>query len=491
MVNENAMKIVANMDNGGMKPIDTIQTLLRAKPSTPAVDLVDSVRQAGRLESSLPGWIRETRACQDPLLRARLWAVVGTAVETVKPAPALHRALQKAAPEGIRRAAFDAVGESVSAADDLPDQPRKACIQHDQVVWVTTPVRIDLSGGWTDTPPISLEGGGCVVNAAITLNNQYPVQVMAKLNSAGSIRLTSIDLSERIEITSTAMLHADIDPRHWAALPKAALILAGIGPSRKSDSLGRWLKTLGGGIDLTLFSALPKGSGMGTSSILGAAVLACLARVRGEEPQLERLFFLTSTLEQRMKTGGGWQDQIGGMVPGVKRILTAPGPDQGPKLRPILLEHAWRNRMLLYFTGQKRMARGILENVVWRYLMRDPKTLDVLSRLRRAAMDMTRALEGVDFDCFARGIEDYWSLKKQIDPGSTNPGIEDILERTKRWTAASLLPGAGGGGFILFVARDERKALSIRRELEARPASPQARFFDFDVDPYGLRVTVL
>jgi galactokinase/mevalonate kinase-like predicted kinase len=294
-----------------------------------------------------------------------------------------------------------------------------------------------------------------------------------------------------MEIATTEALHAGIDPTHWAALPKAALILAGIGPTRPGESLAKWLKTLGGGLDLTLFSALPKGSGMGTSSILGAAVLACLARVRGEAPDLQRLYSLTSTLEQRMKTGGGWQDQIGGLVPGLKRILTAPGPDQTPKLRPLFLEHTWRSRLLLYFTGQKRMARGILENVVWRYLQRDPQTAEILGRLRRGAMDMTRAMEAADFDAFTQGVEDYWSLKKRIDPGSTNAGIEAILERTKRWTAARLLPGAGGGGFILFVAKDVRDVQKIRRELETRPASPQARFFDFDIDPYGLRVSVL
>jgi galactokinase/mevalonate kinase-like predicted kinase len=137
------------------------------------------------------------------------------------------------------------------------------------------------------------------------------------------------------------------------------------------------------------------------------------------------------------------------------------------------------------------MARGILENVVWRYLQRDPQTAEILGRLRRGAMDMTRAMEAADFDAFTQGVEDYWSLKKRIDPGSTNAGIEAILERTKRWTAARLLPGAGGGGFILFVAKDVRDVQKIRRELETRPASPQARFFDFDIDPYGLRVSVL
>jgi galactokinase/mevalonate kinase-like predicted kinase len=478
------------VDNGRMKAACSPKSLFKLKPDLSAEALAADVKRDGSSDAMMAALVREAKSAE-PLLSARLWA----AADVIRQSCPLNQEslarVARAAPQGTKRAALDAVAAVVSEAADLPDKPATAGIMHDQVVWVTTPVRIDLSGGWTDTPPISQECGGCVVNAAVTLNGQYPVQAMAKLNTVGSIRLTSIDLSERVEIRTTEQLLDNIDPHHWAALPKAALIIAGIGPGHKGESLSRWLKKLGGGVDLTLFSALPKGSGMGTSSILGAAVLACLARVRGEEMDINRLNRMTSALEQRMKTGGGWQDQVGGMVPGVKRILTEPGPDQIPVLRPILLEHAWRPRMLLYYSGQKRMARGILENVVWGYLTRDPHTLGVLKQLHRAAQRMTRSLEEVDFNGFAQGVEEYWTLKKRIDPGSTNDGIETILERTKRWTMARLLTGAGGGGFILFVAKDEQNARRIRRELETHPASSQARFFNFDIDPYGLRVSVL
>ena len=37
----------------------------------------------------------------------------------------------------------------------------------DQIVWGRSPVRIDIAGGWTDTPPFCLMEGGSVVNLAI------------------------------------------------------------------------------------------------------------------------------------------------------------------------------------------------------------------------------------------------------------------------------------------------------------------------------------
>lgn len=432
----------------------------------------------------------------DPLFRARLLRLAEAITEKVRLPPSSCRdILALPSPAAMRQAAFDAVAESVAQSTVIPHQPKPAAILHDQVVWVTTPVRLDFSGGWSDTPPVSTELGGCVVNAAITLNGQYPVQVMAKLNQEGVIRLSSIDLSQRITLSTTAELLDHDNPHHWAALPKAAMVLAGIGPGHPKTPLKTWLKVLGGGLDLTIFSALPKGSGMGTSSILGAAVLACLGRVLGEPFSADRLIALTSILEQRMCTGGGWQDQVGGIIPGVKLIRTKPGPDQTPAVSWSVFDlrsgSALRERTLLYFTGQKRLARNILHNVVRRYLARDPLILRTVDELKAAALEMKSHLDAQDVDGFARGIDRYWTLKKQIDPGATNPQIEALLKSVARWTEGRLLPGAGGGGFILIVAKSTAAAGKIRRQLTANPPNALARFFDFDVDQTGLKVTVL
>jgi fucokinase len=298
-----------------------------------------------------------------------------------------------------------------------------------------------------------------------------------------------------VTIRSTAELLDHSDPEHWAALPKAALVLAGVGPDNARIPLRRWLKVLGGGLDLTIFSALPKGSGLGTSSILGAAVLACLGRVLGEPYSSDRLIALTSILEQRMCTGGGWQDQIGGIMPGVKLIRTRPGADQTASVSWTVFDMSsgspLRERLLLYFTGRKRMARDILHHVVARYLARDALTRRTVAELKDAALQMKADLDARNVDAFARGIERYWTLKKQIDPGSTNPQIDALLRRVDRWTAGRVLPGAGGGGFVFLVARDPDAAQAIRHSLTRRPPNRLARFFEFDVDNAGLKVTVL
>ncbi len=393
------------------------------------------------------------------------------------------------------KSAFEAVSRSVAQNIEIPTEPRPAAILPDQVVWVTSPVRIDFAGGWSDTPPICTEIGGTVLNAAITLNGQYPVQVMAKLTEKHVIRLTSLDLGERIEIARTPAVEEYRDPSKWYALPKAALMLGGAVPSSPKVTLSSWLRQIGGGLDITLFSALPKGSGLGTSSMLGASVLACLARVLGEELPQESLISRTSLLEQIMTTAGGWQDQVGGIVPGVKLIRTDPGPSQAPRIHWAPFEMSpgseMASRLLLYYTGQKRMAKNILQKVVGRWLARDAEAIEIVHELKELAETMERSLGAADVDAFGRGVGRYWELKKRLDPGASNPAIDSLLAPIDRFLTGNLLPGAGGGGFIFMVARDTASTSKIREILDSNRPNPLARFFDFSIDSKGLALTTL
>ena len=56
------------------------------------------------------------------------------------------------------------------------NQVKKYKIAENQVK-VSLPVRVNWGGGWTDTPPYCNEKGGVVLNAAILLNGQEPIEV--------------------------------------------------------------------------------------------------------------------------------------------------------------------------------------------------------------------------------------------------------------------------------------------------------------------------
>jgi len=67
-------------------------------------------------------------------------------------------------------------------------------IKPDQILWARSPLRLDLAGGWTDTPPYCILYGGRVVNMAVELNSQPPVQVYIRPTNKPEIVIHSIDL---------------------------------------------------------------------------------------------------------------------------------------------------------------------------------------------------------------------------------------------------------------------------------------------------------
>ncbi len=445
---------------------------------------------AARLKPKSAGRVAERLAAAAeaeilPLPAARLFAASSRMAE---------RAGDAGAPEQMRRALVrvgDAVAEPISRASG----ERPSIVLPDQAVWCAAPVRIDLAGGWSDTPPMCVERGGSVVNAAILLHGRQPLQAVVKRLDEPRIVIQSVDLGKSRTFTRSSELLAASDPADWTTLPRVALQLTGVAPMDPATSLRRRLERLGGGLVLTLHSAVPKGSGLGTSSILGATVLACLERIFSAETDRAELIERTSALEQDMTTRGGWQDQVGGIHGGIKISRTDPGLVQRPRIEmleppPGFLDSI-RSRTVLLYSGEKRLARDILEKVVGRHLARDPEAVRIVDRLKVGAEAMAASIRSGDHETFAERLGQYWALKRAFDPAASNQRIEELVAPHRRDLAAWELPGAGGGGFVLMLARDEAAAGRICRRIERRPPNPLSRPFPLDIDPQGLRVTVL
>jgi galactokinase/mevalonate kinase-like predicted kinase len=394
--------------------------------------------------------------------------------------------------------AFEGLENAIVASGIERDAYPRSVLRSDEIVWARAPARLDVGGGWTDTPPYSLEHGGCVVNAAVNLNGQPPIQAYMRVIDEPVIRIGSIDQGVRVEISNFDELLDYRKATSSFALAKAALVLSGLAPRAGGKggrkSLKKVLEHFGGGIELTSLAAIPKGSGLGTSSIMGAVIFAAIQRVIGKELSQRELFHSVLRLEQALTTGGGWQDQIGGAVEGVKMIVTDVGlvPDARIHYVPsdVLEPKANGGRTLLYYTGVTRLAKNILHQVVGRYLNRDRATMATLSRIRSAAKDVAEALIRKDITEFGRLVDVAWRLNKQLDPNSTNDEIECLFERVRPFVFGAKLLGAGGGGFMLMICKSAEDAADVRRMLEAEPCNERARFFDFDVSNVGLTVTV-
>ncbi len=397
-----------------------------------------------------------------------------------------------------QESAFENLSRTIVWSKKKSGSHPRCSLRSDAIIWGRAPARLDLGGGWTDTPPYALEHGGCVLNAAVNLNGQPPIHVYARIVNEPVIRITSIDHGLRTTIKDLKNLADYRKATSKFGLAKAALALSGFSPEKATwprdvKTLEDMLKSFGGGIELTTLAAIPSGSGLGTSSIMGAVLMSVINRMIGRETSHRELFNLVLQLEQELTTGGGWQDQIGGIVGGVKIITTKPGLVPDPKIqavKPDVLDPSTNlGQTLLYYTGMRRLAKNILRNIVGHYLDRDRTTMDTLRKLHDFPPLLVDAMERKDPQSFGELIDKALHLKKEIDPESSNPAIEAILEKFRPYMIGATFLGAGGGGFLLVVCKSPRHAAAARKALEEDPPNPLARFFDYDISATGLEVT--
>ena len=375
-------------------------------------------------------------------------------------------------------------------------QSPRMSVHSDQIVWGRSPVRIDIAGGWTDTPPYCLMEGGSVVNLAIELNGQQPLQTYIRPCSEPHIVLRSIDLGARETITSYAQLASYKEVGSPFSIPKAALCLSGFHSqfcSEPFDSLRSQLESFGGGFEVTLLSAIPKGSGLGTSSILASTVLGALSDFCSLAWDKNEICRRTLVLEQLLTTGGGWQDQFGGVLGGVKLLETESGFLQRPVARwlpdDLYLQPEYRACHLLYYTGITRTAKQILSEIVRRMFLNEHDQLQLLRRMKEHTHEMFDALQRQDFVQMGLLVRLTWEQNQQIDSGTNPPAVSALTDLVDDLCLGYKLPGAGGGGYLYMIAKDPEAAGRIRQLLNANPPNPRARFVEMTLSKGGLQVS--
>ena len=338
----------------------------------------------------------------------------------------------------------------------------------DEVV-ARLPVRVNWGGGWSDTPPYCLENGGTVLNAAVLLNGERPIKVVVR-RTDGGITLASADSGACRTFTEIAELQDSNNPYDPFALHKAALIACGVIPYRENVSVSEITRKLGGGLYLsTQVIDIPRGSGLGTSSILAGACVKALYEMMGRQLPENELYNRVLCMEQIMSTGGGWQDQVGGLTPGIKMVTSAPGIQQRIECVPCAIrEDTLRElgeRFCLIYTGQRRLARNLLRDVIGRYISGNPEAAEVLYEIQRMAALMRFELEKGNVDGFARLLTEHWALSKKLDAGSTNTCIDLILNTVADLIDGQMICGAGGGGFLQVVLKKGVTAEALRSRL--------------------------
>lgn len=443
---DNRMQELVRMDG-------IAKLILLGKPAKEAKDIL----RTNKLTPIQEQWLEKRLEKADFAETIRLYYYIGTALGGVEG-------------EKLLAKCFDTISETIlkGTIDNL--QYNENCKITTDIHTVKLPLRVNWGGGWSDTPPYCNEKGGTVLNAAILLNGEKPVEVTLERIPEHKIVFDSRDMDVHGEFDTIEPLQATGDPYDSFALQKAALLACGVLPKEGGD-LDDILTRLGGGFIMhSEVTNVPKGSGLGTSSILSAACVKAIFEFMGIEHTEDDLYQHVLVMEQLMSTGGGWQDQVGGVTPGIKYITTMPGIAQTIKVSHVEIPEETKKelneRFVLIYTGQRRLARNLLRDVVGRYVGNEPDSLFALNEIQKVAALMKFELERGNLDEFATLLNYHWELSQKVDKGSTNTLIDQIFASVDEFAAGKLVCGAGGGGFLQILLKKGIDKAEVRARLK-------------------------
>lgn len=418
--------------------MDEIAKLIRqGKPAREGKQIL----KEKKLTKIQQNWLERRLQEADFAMKVRLFYYIGTALEDERLIFKCFQSVQS----GILQTALDGLQFNETAQ-----------IVADHTT-IQLPLRVNWGGGWSDTPPYCIDNGGTVLNAAILLDGQAPVEVRLERIPEYKIVFDSRDMDVHGEFDTIDALQRTGDPYDPFALQKACLLTCGIIP-KTGGNLKQILQRLGGGFIMrSEVTNVPKGSGLGTSSILAAACVKCTFEFMGISYTDDDLYSHVLAMEQIMSTGGGWQDQVGGVTNGLKYITSHPGLKQKLKVEHLTLDDetmdALNQRFCLIYTGQRRLARNLLRDVVGRYVGNEPDSLYALNEIQRVAALMRFELERGNVDAFAQLLNYHWELSQKVDAGSTNTLIDQIFVTIDDLIDGKMVCGAGGGGFLQVIMK--------------------------------------
>jgi D-glycero-alpha-D-manno-heptose-7-phosphate kinase len=323
------------------------------------------------------------------------------------------------------------------------------------------PVRLDLSGGWTDVPPFSSRVGGAVISASI---NRYTYATVVPLQTK-RIEITSADYSQSISVNNTKELEYD---------GKLDLVKAAIKKLKIKQ-----------GLDLYVRSDAPPNSGMGTSASAGVALIGLLNRMQNDKLTSHEIANLARILEvEELHIAGGKQDQYSAAFGGINFMEFK---DPVVSISPLRLSEATINEMekhlVLCYTGISRLSGNLITRVMNEYEKGVKKTVEALHSLKKIAIDMKIALLNGDTDKFGILLGENWKNQKKLHESVTNPVVDALFKiAMKNGAIGGKALGAGGGGCLLFYCE-----LNTEHKVKKALADQNMQLIDWNFEFKGLQ----
>ena len=314
-----------------------------------------------------------------------------------------------------------------------------------------SPLRITLGGGGTDLPSYYGQHEGFLIAAAIdryvyiTIHQTFIEELIVKYS-----KLERVMTLEELEhpIVREALRLVDLPPN---------------------------------ALEITSMADIPAGTGLGSSGSFTTALLKALHALKRNLIHPRELAEQACHIEiDLLKEPIGEQDQYIAAFGGITCFTFR--KDGSVEAEPLKIDeeikHNLEDSLVMFFTGYSRKAGSILKEQDDKTKKADSDMVQNLHFVKDLGLRSRAALEAGDLDGFGKLMDEHWQHKKRRSGGMSNPKIDDWYALAMRSGASGgKLIGAGGGGFLLFHARDKAK---LRHAMIAA-GMREVRFrFDFE-----------
>ena len=314
-----------------------------------------------------------------------------------------------------------------------------------------SPLRISLGGGGTDLPSYYREHEGFLIAAAI--DKYVYVTINRPFNEGIYLKYSEIEQVKTVDEVSHNII-------------REALKLENLNTPQ---------------VEISSIADLPSGTGLGSSGSFTTALLKALYAYRHRHINPEELAELACAIEiDRLKEPIGKQDQYIASVGGI--TCFAFHKDNSVTFAPLKISretfHKLEDNLLLFFTGFSRSASEILKDQHIKSQKNDVDMLNNLHFVKEIGYLSKDALESGNTDKFGELMHQHWEHKKKRSGGMSNQDIDTWYQTAlKNGAIGGKVVGAGGGGFLMFMANDAAKLRSAMTESGLQ----EVRFkFDFE-----------
>lgn len=244
----------------------------------------------------------------------------------------------------------------------------------------------------------------------------------------------------------------------------------------------------GEGVHIRYYTEVPTGSGLGTSAAMNVVWLALVKAEPVTTPEARQAIAEGAyQAEKILGIIGGKQDQYAAAFGGINLFeFRNDGVTVNPVRMPPEKLTELERLFVLCYTGASRLSSRIHENVWGRFGRGNREVIDALLTMRDSAYECKEALERSDWKRVGEILSLQFECSKSLDASTTNETVERLFSLVQDEVWGGKPCGAGGGGCVLFLCKDE----TAKRRVEQKLLGERMTLLPFRFDFNGLTVHI-